>query len=294
MDFKTARLKELQPGSYIVAVSGGVDSVVLLDMLINGGNFAGDKYKFVVAHFDHGIRVDSADDARFVSDLAGRYDLLFEAKREELADTASEEVARNRRYAFLQTLANKYQAKIITAHHADDAVETVAINLSRGTGWRGLAILDSDIIRPLINLGKSEIIDYAKQHKLQWHEDSTNASDVYLRNRLRQRLAIIDDDSKRQVLALRAQQIALKHEIDQEVTRLVGAGPVYDRYFFTHADRSVSLECLRLITNRQLTRPQLERALIAIKTAKPRTIIEAGAGVEFGFTSRNFTIKLIK
>jgi tRNA(Ile)-lysidine synthase len=220
--------------------------------------------------------------------------LQFETRREELGGKASEELARNRRYAFLRALAKKYQAKIITAHHADDAVETVAINLGRGTGWRGLAILDSDIIRPLIDLSKSEIMDYAKQNKLQWHDDSTNASDVYLRNRMRQRLAMLDDDSKRQTLALRAQQIALKHDIDREVTRLVGTGPTYDRYFFTHADRSATLECLRFLTNRQLTRPQLERVLIAIKTAKPRTILEAGVGVEFGFTSRNFTIKLIK
>ena len=173
-------------------------------------------------------------------------------------------------------------------------VETVAINLSRGTGWRGLAILDSDIIRPLTDLSKSEIMGYAKQNNLQWHEDSTNASDAYLRNRLRQRLLALEVDDKRQVLALRAQQIALKHDIDQEVIRLVGAGPNYDRYFFTHADRLSALECLRYLTNRQLTRPQLERALIAVKTAKPRTIHEAGAAVEFGFTSRNFTIKLIK
>lgn len=277
-----------------MAVSGGVDSVALLDMLMRSGDFAADNYKFIVAHFDHGIRAGSAEDARFVASLAKEYDLQFETLREELGGKASEELARNRRYAFLRALAKKYQAKIITAHHADDAVETVAINLSRGTGWRGLAILDSDIIRPLLDLSKSEIMDYAKQNKLQWHEDSTNASDVYLRNRMRQRLAMLDDDSKRQTLALRAQQIALKHDIDREVTRLVGTGPTYDRYFFTHADRSATLECLRFLTNRQLTRPQLERVLIAIKTAKQRTILEAGAGVEFGFTSRNFTIKLIK
>jgi len=261
---------------------------------MRNGDFAADNYKFIVAHFDHGIRADSAEDAQFVSDLAGKYDLQFETKREELGDKASEELARNRRYAFLRALSKKYQAKIITAHHADDVVETVAINISRGTGWRGLAILDSDIIRPLIDLSKSEIMDYAKQNELQWHEDSTNASGAYLRNRMRQRLAALEDDSKRQILALRAQQIALKHNIDQEVTRLVGTGPAYSRYFFTHGDRLATLECLRYLTNRQLTRPQLERLLIAVKTAKPRTIYEAGAGVEFGFTSRNFTIKLIK
>ena len=294
MGFKTARLKQLSPGNYIAAVSGGVDSVVLLDLLVNSDEFLSDKFKFIVAHFDHGIRVDSDDDAKFVAELAKKYDLSFETKCEKLGSGASEELARNRRYAFLRALAKEYNAKIITAHHADDAVETVAINLKRGTGWRGLAILDSDIVRPLIDISKVEIIDYAKQHNLRWHEDSTNASDTYLRNRIRQRLVTLDDDSKRQILALRAQQVELKHQIDEEVAQLVGTGPDYGRYFFTQGDDLAALECLRFLTNRRLTRPQLERALIAIKTAKPGTIYEAGAGVEFGFTSRNFTIKLIK
>ncbi len=293
MDFKTSRLKQLPAGNYIVAVSGGVDSVVLLDMLMQTGSAGGD-YKFIVAHFDHGIRSDSADDAKFVAGLAKKYGLPFETKREELGGQASEELARDRRYAFLRALAKKYQAKVITAHHADDAVETVVINLKRGTGWRGLAILDSEVSRPLIDFSKSEIIDYAKQNKLVWHEDSTNSSDAYLRNRLRQRLMVLDDDSKRQILALRAQQIALKQYIDSEVQQLVGVGPNYDRYFFTQANKLAALECLRFLTHRKLTRPQLDRSLIAIKTAKPRTIYEAGAGVEFIFTSRNFTIKLIK
>lgn len=294
MDFKTTKLKKLPVSSYILAVSGGVDSVVLLDVIMRHGDFAADDYKFIVAHFDHGIRADSADDARFVSELAGKYNLQFETSREELGGKASEELARDRRYAFLRALAKKHQAKIITAHHADDAVETVAINISRGTGWRGLAILDSDIIRPLIDVSKSEIIEYAKQNKLLWHEDSTNTDGAYLRNRMRQRLAALKDDDKRQILALRAHQIGLKRDIDQEVTKLVGTGSAYSRYFFTHGERLATLECLRYLTNGQLTRPQLERALIAVKTAKPRTIYEAGAGVEFGFTSRNFTIKLIK
>lgn len=294
MGFKANRLTKFLPGSYIMAVSGGVDSVVLLDLLANKNEFSPAKFKFIVAHFDHGIRVDSADDAKFVAGLAKKYNLPFETRREELGNSASEELARNRRYDFLRGLAQKYQAKIITAHHADDVVETVAINLSRGTGWRGLAILDSDIIRPLIDLNKTEILDYAKQNKLKWHEDSTNASDAYLRNRMRQRLAQFSDDNKRQILALRAQQIYLKQQIDREVIRLVGAGPDYSRYFFTHGDRLAVLECLRFLTNRRLTRPQLDRALMAIKTAKPGTIYEAGASVEFVFTSRNFTIKLIK
>ena len=274
---------------YVVAVSGGVDSVVLLHMLAKRPNA-----ELVVAHFDHGIRSDSASDALFVADLAGNYGLPFESKREELGKGASEDLARTRRYEFLRHVAKKYDAKIVTAHHGDDAVETVAINLTRGTGWRGLAVLDSDVIRPLMDMSKQDILAYAKKHKLEWREDSTNSSDVYLRNRIRQKAHNIKDDQKRQILALRTHQLDLKKQINSEVVRLVGDGPDYSRYFFTHADQKTGLECLRYITKARLTRPQLSRALLAIKTAKPRTTYEAGDGVEFSFTSRNFTVKLLK
>jgi tRNA(Ile)-lysidine synthase len=276
-------------GKYVVAVSGGVDSVVLLDHLVEHP-----EYELIVAHFDHGIRDDSADDEAFVKVLAERYGLLFESKREELGKQASEALARDRRYAFLYSVAKKHDALIVTAHHSDDAVETVAINLMRGTGWRGLAVLDSEVIRPLIDMGKQEIIAYAKEHNLTWREDSTNESDVYLRNRLRHKMVSLSDDQKRQLLGLRAHQIASKRAIDIEVKRLVGDGPTYSRYFFTHVDSQVAIECLRLITMMCLTRPQLSRVLLAVKTNQPGTVFEAGSGLQFGFTSRNFWVELVK
>lgn len=277
---------------YVVAVSGGVDSVVLLDMLVS--KKLPITYQLIVAHFDHGIRVDSGQDAIFVSELAKKYGLPFETKREELGPKASENTARISRYNFLRSVAKKHNAQLVTAHQADDVIETIAINLSRGTGWRGLAVLDSDILRPLTDMTKSEIMEYAKQHKLAWREDSTNAGETYLRNRIRQKTITLDDDSKRQILGLWAQQKSLKQSIDKEVARLVGDGPTYSRYFFTHLDPATSTECLRQIVDARLTRPQIKKALHAIKTALPRKVYLAGSGVEINFTSRNFTVKLIK
>lgn len=270
---------------FIVAVSGGVDSVALLDMLARLS-----EHELVVAHFDHGIRTDSAEDAAFVAGLAEKYGLSFEMLREELGAKASEELARNRRYEFLRNLADKYGARIVTAHHADDAIETVAINLTRGTGWRGLAALDSDIVRPLLHLHKNEIKDYAKKNSLTWREDSTNKSDAYLRNRLRTIITSLSDDEKRQILGLRHQQLESRKLIDKEVSRLVGPGPRYSRYFFTHVPKKVALECLRFVTRARLTRPQLERALIAIKTARPGSVHHAGTGINLRFTTRNFSL----
>lgn len=123
------------PGTYIVAVSGGVDSVVLLDMLAKQADL-----QLVIAHFDHGIREDSKQDALFVAHLAAKYHVPFESERVELGHGASEALAREKRYAFLRMMFKKYNADaIITAHHQDDVIETSMINILRGTGRHGLS-----------------------------------------------------------------------------------------------------------------------------------------------------------
>lgn len=271
---------------YIVAVSGGVDSMVLLDMLVREGS-----HELIVAHFDHGIRADSHKDARFVQETAEKYGLLFEKRREVLGEKASEALARERRYAFLRSVAAKHKAKIITAHHLDDVVETVAINITRGTGWRGLAVMDTDIVRPLVDIEKNDLIQYANRRTLQWREDATNSSNVYLRNALRRRIGpALEAQQKRELRALHAHQKDLKRKIMNEVRMLIGEGPWYSRYFFTHVQTPVALECLREVTGGRLTRPQLIRLLHAIKVAKPQATYEAGAGIRIHFSTRQFSL----
>jgi tRNA(Ile)-lysidine synthase len=275
---------------YVLAVSGGVDSVVLLDILSKQPNV-----DLVVAHFDHGIRPDSGIDAIFVAGLAKKYGLPFEVRAEKLGPSASEDFARERRYQFLRSVAKKHDAKLVTAHHGDDVIESIAINLLRGTGWRGLAVLNSaDVVRLLTHLTKSEILDYAKAHSLEWHEDSTNAEDKYLRNRVRRETMGINPETKRQLIDLWQAQKKLKKKIEKEVVKLIGDGPTYGRYFFIHIDQTTALECLRQATRGRLTRPQLVKALHAIKTAMPHRTYDAGGGVKIFFTSRNFTVKLIE
>lgn len=280
-----------EPEVYIVAVSGGVDSVVLLDMLAKGDD------KLIVAHFDHGIREDSAQDAAFVGELAKKYNLAFETKREELGPGASEETARDRRYAFLRGVARKYGAKIVTAHHADDVVETIAINLSRGTGWRGLAVLNSaDTVRPLLRLHKHELLWYADEHGLEWHEDSTNQQDAYLRNRLRTRLSDLGNKHKRSLGQLHRSQLELKRRIDQEVAELVGGSP-YSRYFFTTIGQAEAIELLRFVfikeTGVSPTEPQRVRALAAIKVSRPGTYHDVGDGIRLVFTRSEFVVERV-
>lgn len=95
--------------------------------------------QLIVAHFDHGIREDSAEDMQLVRGVAERHGLTFESRRVELGKGVSEEAARTERYNFLRQCCKKYNAQLVTAHHQDDVIETMIINLIRGTGWRGLA-----------------------------------------------------------------------------------------------------------------------------------------------------------
>ena len=276
---------------YLVAVSGGIDSVVLLHQLAKSH-----EHELIVAHFDHGIRSDSADDARFVAGLAEQYGLRFVTRREELGPQASEEQARDRRYEFLRKMAQKYQAIILTAHHSDDIIETIAINIRRGTGWRGAAVMQTPgIIRPLRFVAKTDIRAYALKHRLEWVEDSTNASDEYLRNRLRQKIASgLSSGKKKAVLSIWQRQLALKTAIDKEVAMFCHQHE-YSRYYLGQIDDQSAIELLRGVvmtkTNASPTRPQLSRALIAVKTARPHTTFEIGAGVQLKFKTRTFIVE---
>src|SRR5438445_4950610 len=114
-----------KPGSYAVAVSGGVDSVVLLDILAKR-----DDLELAVAHFDHGIREDSVEDRHFVEGLAKNYGLPFIYEEGSLGPKSSEAEAREARYKFLRQAQKKAGAKaIITAHHQDDLLETAILNM---------------------------------------------------------------------------------------------------------------------------------------------------------------------
>lgn len=276
---------------YVVAVSGGIDSVVLLDMLAHEG-----AHQLTVAHFDHGIRPDSAADARFVEGLAKKYDLPFVTRREELGANASEALARDRRYTFLKETAADLLAQIATAHHADDVVETVAINLLRGTGWRGLAVLNAKgVTRPLLRKTKSEIRDYALDHRLEWVEDSTNSSDKYLRNRVRRQVTKnLTLDNKKAICELRDKQLITNYEMTRQADMLVGHGE-QSRYFFITIPSDVAAELLRTVivkeTKATVQRPQLDRAVLAIKTARPGTIYEIGDGIALVFKVSTFVVK---
>jgi tRNA(Ile)-lysidine synthetase-like protein len=274
----------------VVAVSGGVDSVVLLDILATGQLTVS---SVTVAHFDHGMRETSAADARFVKALAEKYGVKYVSKREELKG-CSEDEARRRRYEFLFQVAHEHQATLVTAHHLDDVVETVALNLARGTQWRGLAGMSHpEIWRPLTNRTKSELRAYAAERRLEWVEDETNQTDAYTRNRMRKKLASLSPVDKRKIYDLWQNQRVLRREIEEEITR--GSLPIHSRYFMIMVEESVAITILYqyMLTKCgvSLLSSQLNRLLFAIKTARPGTLWQIGGGIEIEMSKLKWRIK---
>ncbi|MDB5178235.1 MAG: hypothetical protein JWN01_178 [Patescibacteria group bacterium] len=174
-------------GRYILAVSGGADSMVLLDLMTGAAKERG--YELTVAHLDHGLRTESAADRRFVQAATASYGLPFEYAEAGLG-RASEATARATRYAWLEQIRHHHQAAgVITAHHQDDLIETSLLNLARGSGRRGLAPMQGNaILRPLLGVTRARLRDYAAARHITWREDSTNNDLTNPRNYLRHQL----------------------------------------------------------------------------------------------------------
>jgi tRNA(Ile)-lysidine synthetase-like protein len=219
---------DIVEGVYVVAVSGGVDSVVLLDMLVKQINQNSQKVELIVAHFDHGIRHDSANDLKFVADLSKSYNLKFVHGEGKLGKGASEDSARSARYEFLfQIVENNKANGLITAHHQDDLIETAFLNILRGTNRRGLTSLQSSekLIRPLLSTPKAILIEYAKTNNLEWREDSTNKEDKYLRNYLRLNiLPRLTATDRLKIIDIIDRQTLLNEQIDELLDQVLGVG----------------------------------------------------------------------
>lgn len=269
----------------IVAVSGGVDSVVLLHKLVRAN-----EARLVVAHIDHGLRPESGEDAQFVARLAGGYGLQFESTALQLGDQVSEEYARQGRWQFLRKIREKYHADyIVTAHHADDIVETMIINLKRGTGWRGIATLreTDEIKRPLLVMRKREIIDYAREHELQWREDATNQDERYLRNYVRHRIIpCMSDQQFRAWIQLHTRQLELREQIEREVGLF---SPVLSRYHYVMWPDNSAREFLRASVG-SLTRREFDRLLLFVRTARPQKQLALSNGKTLKMGVKRFIV----
>ncbi|MFL5738820.1 MAG: tRNA lysidine(34) synthetase TilS [Flavisolibacter sp.] len=190
------RQREIRSSSnFLLAVSGGLDSTVLCELCYRSG------FEFTMAHCNFALRgEESEDDEKFVKTLAKKYDREFLIKKFDTEAYASanklsiQEAARNLRYNWFAELRKQKQFSfILLAHHADDNIETLLMNFFRGTGFQGLTGIppenrESGLLRPLIDVRRQDILDYALSAGLSWREDSSNASSKYTRNYFRNEL----------------------------------------------------------------------------------------------------------
>lgn len=180
--------------------------------------FRAEPENIVVAHFNHGTRTSADLDEQFVFSRCKELKVPFETMKMMLGEGVSEELARQKRYDFLYHVADKYGGEIYTAHHLDDLIESIAINLIRGTGWRGLTpFSDNRIYRPFIERGfyKVDILRFAAENKVLFREDPTNATDDYLRNRVRSKLLIMPRAEKERLIDFYKRQAVIRHEIEE-------------------------------------------------------------------------------
>ena len=255
----------------ILAVSGGVDSMALLAMYAHAD--------IIVAHVDHGTRDSSAKDADFVRQKCQELGVKFYETKLKLGDGVSEELARKKRYDFLKTIQEKEGGTLCTAHHLDDVVESVAINLIRGTGWRGLTPFYGDeLVRPFIisKMWKRDVLKFAGEQNICFRQDPTNHEADYLRNRVREKMAELDETARVDIINLFEKQNELRGKIEKLVTELAKQTVVgknfHKKELLLAADEKVALEGLReicLMHGYSLTRKQLGDFLLAIKTYAP-------------------------
>lgn len=180
----------------LLATSGGVDSMVMVYL------FEQLHFDFAIAHCNFQLRgLESFGDQNFVQDYAENNKIPFFITQFDTQAFANDYklstqvAARELRYSWFYELLETQQFDyILTAHHADDNLETFLINLSRGTGLEGLTGIpaqNENVIRPLLVFSRAEIVAFAQEYKITWREDSSNASDKYLRNKIRHDLVPI-------------------------------------------------------------------------------------------------------
>lgn len=180
----------------VAAISGGPDSMFLLDALLKFKDKF--NYNIIVAHVHHNLRKESDDEALKLREYCVEKNITFEMYKIENYPNSkfSEENARKIRYDFFDKIIQKYNSDILfTAHHGDDQIETILMRISRGSSFKGYAGIDEiskdrgyKIVRPLLNLTKDEIIKYLDDKKIWYAVDKSNSDTKYTRNRFRQNI----------------------------------------------------------------------------------------------------------
>ena len=182
----------------VIGVSGGPDSITLLDVLLKIKNKGIISFNIVVCHINHMIREEAIEDENYVKEYCKENNIECFVKRVKVEKIAkqekkgTEEAGREIRYKFFNEILEKTNSnKIVTAHNKNDNVETVLMNIIRGTstsGLKGIEAKRNNLIRPLINCNREEIEEYCKKNRLKPRIDKTNLENIYTRNKVRNML----------------------------------------------------------------------------------------------------------
>lgn len=294
---------------FVLAVSGGKDSIALLDLaskLIPN--------RFVVAHFHHGLRDESDAEQEFVQNLtkkyAKTYSAEFRTQRAEAFDKKQnlEAWAREQRYGFLEQVARDCSANyIVTAHHKNDLAETVLMRIVQGrasfsTG--GIQSLDNKLFRPMLDITRQEIDDYVEVNSLDFVEDNSNLDTARLRNKLRLELIpkLISEYNPSIIDSLTSFSLRLKNDeeaIWQQVIELFDHKKGRDVEFFASKPTFLRWRLLKLEMEKQVGESKVGyKALLRLSEALStsegsKKVIELGWGISCKFSRKgdvNFSV----
>jgi tRNA(Ile)-lysidine synthase len=301
----------LEGAVFVCGLSGGADSVALLDALVDLARVRG--FRVVAGHLDHGLRPDSGEDAAFCAQLCARLGVPFETARADVRGRARlrregiEAAAREERYAFLRAVSARRMANAIAVGHTrDDQAETVLLRLLRGAGAAGLAAMrpfSQDIVRPLLAASRADVLDYLAERRLTWREDPSNTDRALLRNRIRHDLLpyLEGQFNPRLRERLAAMAMLLTDENDvldaMAVDLLARAGRgepgqvILSRMALTQAPPALARRALRMACGRAgaglgLSAVLVERILALARTAAPsgrRITLPGGREAVFEF-----------
>ena len=250
----------------VVGVSGGPDSVCLLDILVRLAKKR--KFELLVVHVNYGLRTaDSDKDEIFVRKLAEKYGLNLEVlnAKKESQKNHTENFLRDIRYDFFEKIRKENKFNLIAvAHNQDDQAETILMRLIRGSGLLGLSSIrprNNRIVRPLLNTSRQEIIAYLKENKLKYRIDKTNLKDKFLRNKIRNKLIPLMEEKYnpilKETLANSAGSIADDYDFIYQ-----SAQRVFKKIDFNKDKNAYFFESKKFLKNHRALQKQILRMII--------------------------------